>query len=436
MATHTPADRWATGAAGLLLLVALAFGGGLKGGGDALVHAMGVLALGVALTRWRWRRLGRTQQVMAWCLAFAVGLALLQLIPLPIGWYERLPERADIVADLHGAGLYPHWLSMTLDHWATLRALLSVTTFAAMWMLCTSLPMELRIRLLKLAVVAAIPLALLGFAQSSMKLDTTGANAMFANRNHFASLMAMLLPLAFVAARESRSRQLPGGAVLWLATTVILLLAAALSFSRTGFLLACLASLAALLSQANRRSLNPSGSTGALAALAVAAIAVGYFAFDRLDARFASDISTDLRWTLLSRGLPLLQAWLPWGSGLGTFGPVYGMTEPLQSLGQYVAAPYAHDELLQVGIEAGWPGLLLAGTFVGSIAVAVAGAFRRHSPAGDWRRAAAISAVVPLVHSLVDYPLRTFACSLLLALLLSVCPQPPSRTMPARGETP
>ena len=432
MAAPGVADRWAEATAALLLLTALVFGGGLHGGGDALVHAAAALALGVAIGRWRWGALGRTQKAMAWLLAVAAALALAQLLPLPISLFARLPGRAVLVSELHVAGLHPDWLAMSLDQWATVRALLALAAFSAMWMVCTTLPPQARVRLMKLAVLAAIPLALLGFAQASMKRDTTGANALFANRNHFASLMAMLLPLAFAAAREARTRRLPGGAAPWLACAVILLLGAAMSFSRTGFLLACVATLGILLAQAPWREFRSTGVMAALVALAVAAVAIGYFSFDRLDARFSNGMGSDLRWTIASQAWPLLQAWLPWGSGLGTFSVVYGMVEPLQSLGQYVAAPYAHDELLQLAVEAGWPGLALAGALLVEVAVMAANALRSAGPPGDWRKAAAIATLVPLVHSLVDYPLRTLSCSILLALLFSLGLQPSRRVARSR----
>ena len=425
-------DRWAQGAAAALLLVAMACGGALSGVGDTSVHFVAVIAFGLAIARWQWHTLGQAQKAMAWVLAAAIVLALLQLLPLPVGLFERLPARAPLVADLQAAGLQPHWMAMTLDRWATLRAGLALASFSAMWMLCTTLTMEARVRLLKLAVMGALPLALFGFAQASMKRDTTGANALFANRNHFAALMAMLLPLAFAAAREARARRRQGAGAAWLGCAVILLLGAAMSFSRTGFLLACLAALAVLLSQSPWKGRPSAGRTGTWLALGVAAVGIGYFAFDRLGARFTSNLATDLRWTVLSQAWPLIQAWLPWGSGLGSFSTVYGAAEPWHALGEYVAAPYAHDELLQVAIEAGWPGLLLVGAFLVEVAVAVTGAFAGTSAGGEWRRAAAIATMVPLLHSLVDYPLRTLSCSLLLALLLSLGLQP-RRTPVATG---
>jgi O-antigen ligase len=410
--------------AALLLLMALGLGGQLQGGGDAAVHTAGLAALALALWRWRWSSLGLAQRSLFVVLAGATALALLQLVPIPIDSYANLPGRAQIVAELRSAGLAPAFLPLSLDRWATVRAALALSTFSAMWMLCTTLSSEARLRLVKLAIVAALPLALLGFAQASLKADTTGATGFFANRNHYACLMAMLVPLAFSAARVARR---PFASVPWLAAAVLLLLAAALSFSRAGFALACAAALAALVAGAGSRR-----STGWLApgiAALVALAAVAYFARDRLQARFASDPFTDQRWQYLKSGWTLLQSYLPWGSGFGSYPTVHGAGESTQALvaltpGFAPFARYAHNELLQLGIEAGWPGLLVLAAFLGTLAVVVAGLFRPGSTAGDWRRAAAIAALVPLLHSLVDYPLRTFACSMVLALLLSICLQP------------
>jgi len=116
----------------------------------------------------------------------------------------------------------------------------------------------------------------------------------------------------------------------------------------------------------------------------------------------------------------VLIAYLPWGSGLGSFRPVYAQFEPLQSLGEYTYANHAHNELLQNTIEGGLPALALMGAFLGVIAVAAGRMFSRGLVVDYWRRAALISVSVPLLHSLVDYPLRTLACSVVMALALAV----------------
>jgi len=306
---------------------------------------------------------------------------------------------------------------MTIDRWATVRSLLALACFTAMWMLCTTLGHGDRVRLAKVALVAVLPLVVFGFVQASLKRDTTGATAWFANRNHYASMMAMLVPLALAAAREDRARRFPLTSLAWLVVAALLVLAAALSFSRAGFLLACLAAVAAMLVGGDiRRSVL---SVAPFVAVGLTIAAIGYFAADRLAARFASDLLTDLRWHYLAQGWAVLVSWLPWGSGLGTFAAVYGAAERAGSLAEFSGAGFAHNEVLQVGIEAGWIGLVLLVLFVGTIIAAASSRLRRHTR-NAWAGAAAIAIAVALFHSVFDYPLRTFSCSILMALTISL----------------
>ena len=408
----------AVASAGLLVLLALGLGADPQGGFDTAIHVAALPALGLAIWRWRTDQPSRWQMAMLAVSLAAIAIALLQLLPIPVGVYENLPGRRQVIADLRSAGLAPAYLPLSLDRWATLRTLLALSTFTAMWMLCTTLRREARVRLVKLAIVAALPLVLLGFAQASLKRDTTGAMALFSNRNHFASLMAMLVPLALAAAREAAERENQIRSILWLSTLVLLLLASALSFSRAGFALACLALLATLW--VNGAIRHATRSTSVIAALAIAFVAIATLASDRLGARFNAGLGTDLRWQFLANGQSVLASWLPWGSGFGTFPTVYGAAENMQSLGEFTGARYAHNEILQTGIESGWPGLLVLAVFVGLLIAAAASRLRHTSDASMWARAAVISVAVPLAHSLVDYPLRTFACSIVLALLVSI----------------
>ena len=153
---------------------------------------------------------------------------------------------------------------------------------------------------------------------------------------------------------------------------------------------------------------------------ALAVGAIGYFAADRLLARFGSDLSGDLRWQYVQDGWKVLLAYFPWGSGLGSFQAVYERMEPIESLGEFTFARHAHNELLQNTIEAGAPGLLLMLVFLGTLAVGILRPASGRSPHPEWHAAAAIACLVPVLHSAVDYPLRTLACSTVLALVVSI----------------
>ncbi len=423
-------DRASQVAAASLLLAALVLGGAGRGPGDAVVHMVAIFALGLGWHRWAQpRAVTPLQRALLMTLLAAVGVGILQLLPLPAQMFAALPPRAHVLAELQQAGLAPGWMPMTLDVWGTVRAVLALVCFLAMWLLCTTLPLDQRIQLLKLAVSAAVPMAMLGFFQANAKLDTTGGSGLFENRNHFASLMAMLSPAAIVAGWQSHQRRRWALAGCWYAAAVVLLIAAALSYSRAGSLLAGGAAVATvvLLGRARARDWRVwlAGAVG----VAMAAGGIGYFAGDRLLARFGSDAFGDLRWQYVENGWKVLLAYFPWGSGLGSFQAVYERFEPIESLGEFTFARHAHNELLQNTIEAGAAGLLLMLLFLAVAAAAMLRPARGRRPAHAWHAASAIACVVPLLHSAVDYPLRTLACSTVLALVLSI-------VMDAGGEDP
>ena len=408
-----------------LLLAALVLGGYARGKGDAVVHLLAIPVLGLSLASWRAESLDRLQKTALAVLVAALGLVAIQLLPLPDRIFASLPERARVLAELRSAGLDPAWLPMTLDPLGTVRSGLALLGVLAMWLLCTLMPRGRRIVLVKLAVAAAVPMALLGFVQASQRIDTTGATGLFENRNHYATMMAMLLPFALAAGRQAVLRNTVVHAVGWHAVAVVLLLAAALSFSRMGSLLAVLSGVSALaLLGAGKAQVRTVPRHAALAVLAVATAAAGYLASDRLAQRFASNPMDDLRWQYLRIGTRALEAYLPWGSGMGSFREVYRQFEPMESLGEFTFANHAHNELLQNTIEGGLPALVLMLVFVGVVVASALALLRRTGDADHWRRAALVSALVPLIHSLVDYPLRTLACGILLALALAVLLSP------------
>ena len=115
-----------------------------------------------------------------------------------------------------------------------------------------------------------------------------------------------------------------------------------------------------------------------------------------------------------------LQQFWPWGSGFGTFVPVFQASENLDLMGD-LYLNHAHNDLLELLIEGGLPaGLLLS---AGLLALA----FRlwRWVPGGrtsdpGMALAGLTIVVLTLVHSLVDYPLRMRAIAAVAAVALAL----------------
>ena len=324
--------------AGLLLVVAMVFGGGSRGAGDLVVHLVALPALVLGIARWRRADASRLQRLFLYWLMTAVAVVGLQLLPLPAAVFASMPGGAAVLAELHTAGLDPAWLPMTLDRWGSVRALLALLSFAAMWLLASTLDRAAHARLLKLAVAVAVLLALLGFAQAAAGHEPTlrfyafhntfGATATFANRNHFAGLLAMAIPFAIVAGHQAQQSRRPGAVLGWYGSAVLLLLAAALTFSRAGVVLATLAAGATVLlllrqdgaAETPRRR----GTRRSLLILAVIAVAaVANYAWSGIADRFDQDPVADLRWQYVQYGVQAAAAYLPWGSGLGSFSAAY-----------------------------------------------------------------------------------------------------------------
>ena len=89
-----------------------------------------------------------------------------------------------------------------------------------------------------------------------------------------------------------------------------------------------------------------------LFALAVAVLGIATYAWDGIVARLAQDPLDDLRWQYVHYGMDALRAWLPLGSGFGSFRFVYAPFEPIGAM-TYVYALHAHNDLLELLIEGG-----------------------------------------------------------------------------------
>jgi O-antigen ligase len=128
---------------------------------------------------------------------------------------------------------------------------------------------------------------------------------------------------------------------------------------------------------------------------------------------------------------------MPFGSGLGSFVKVYPLFENADRVTpEYVV--HAHNDYAELALELGLAGVLLVGLFLAWWAAAVKSGWRAGG-GGPYARAASIASAVILVHSLVDFPLRTAAISatfaMCLALLIDRRPaqrQDPADLRPAR----
>jgi O-antigen ligase len=109
---------------------------------------------------------------------------------------------------------------------------------------------------------------------------------------------------------------------------------------------------------------------------------------------------------------------MPLGSGLGSFVQVYPLNESPDSVTvEYVV--HAHNDYAEIALELGVVGIVLTLLFLAWWVLAVRAVWWR-GEGGPFARAAAIASAAVLVHSTVDFPLRTAAISACFAMCLGL----------------
>ena len=361
-------------------------------------------------------------------LALALLLPLLQLVPLPPDIWMAIPGR-QLPAEVDLALGMSFWRPLSLDVEGTLRSFLTLIPPAVVFIAALLLPRGDRKLLLWVVLAFALLSAALGIVQAAtgglptlFPSDHKGfATGLFVNRNHNAVFLIVAIPIAAGLSAAEISRGKPSGFWMVSALSSIILLSLGVigTTSRMGLVLLPLAILAALLLLLYRRA-----RTGAVVvAIAIfACVAVLLAAAGRLGRvleRFSGfedsrlTFWTDVHWALDYYGY--------WGTGFGTFMPVFKSAESLESIGVRVVN-HAHNDFLEIALEGGWPALLLLAAF---LVVVLLGAVRRFSSQKQARRSpiaaiATLGIAFLLVASLVDYPLRMTSLACVMALFVAL----------------
>ncbi len=147
--------------------------------------------------------------------------------------------------------------------------------------------------------------------------------------------------------------------------------------------------------------------------------------------RFEVDVADDLRWEFAATTFKAALDFMPFGSGFGTFVDIYKIYEaPGQLYASYVN--HAHDEYAEGLLEGGVLAVGVLAAFFAWFAIAATRCWR---PSGSRSentldrslpKAAALIALLLLIHSAVDYPLRTTALSTLFAFACGLMISPRS----------
>jgi O-antigen ligase len=428
----------------LVTVSSLVLGGGARSGylSDAILQLLSIPPLLVSLWQLVRTQAGarRANPLFKWGLTFCVGLVgipLIQLVPLPPAIWTMLPNRQAVVEALELVGGDLPWMPISVSPEATWLSALSLIPPVAVF-LSTQLLSYAERRWMSLLVLAigliSVFLGLLQVAQGP-----SSPSGLFANKNHFAAFIYALIMLAacwvteaVFRVRTSFNRKVHdttgvAALVMTVAIIVVFLSAEAMVRSRAGLALTILAAIGAFaLAWKEWRTVSRGTAGLVVGGIALICLFVGEFTLYRIMERFADDPLADSRITFARNTFTAAMDYMPFGSGIGSFVPVYGMYERSSDTIANVFVNHAHNDILEICLEAGVLGIVMTGIFVVWM-LKTSLEIWRSSTFGScdidlWlARSATIMVMLIAFHSFVDYPLRTaaimavvaFACGLL-----------------------
>jgi O-antigen ligase len=378
------------------LTTIIALGGSARGDVASLLILRPVAVIVVAYGIWR------LDKDMARYHRFALGLAggfimvhLLQLLPLPPEIWHRLPGRGLIAEIDVQAGLGRRWRPLSMTPQETWNSLWALLVPVSILVLVIELSPKQRRCLLPVVVGLGLLSAVLGFIQiagssadSLYLYEVTNSSlqvGLFANRNHHAVFLAILLPMLLAICttflRDRHGRRPPALIVLGLfvAVSLLLLYAIAAAGSRSALVIALLllaTSPAGWLLRGEVPACEPSRMSRkrwwvlfVLAALPLGLLAGAMGPETAIGRLKDTDLSSEMRWLMLPGILDLIAQHGLWGSGMGSFERVFQIHESDELLRSFYAN-HAHNDWLELALTGGVPGMAL-------LAIATVGVFVR-----------------------------------------------------------
>lgn len=443
--------------AGLLILAGL-IGGGSRADIVSLVVLRPLAVIVCGFGAWTLTREHvRAHRALFVLAAALISLTVLHLVPLPPALWQALPGRS-IVTDIdRAAGLGAVWRPLSMAPETTWNALLSLAVPLAVLIIGVQLPADERHGLLTVLIALGLLSATFALFQASSpwsrglyfyRVTNVGLPVgLFANRNHGAVLMAFMLPmLAAWAASQEPGRFAPLRPWLAAGAVVVLLPLILVAGSRAGVLIAvvAMATVPFLFALRPADSVKPArpGWLDRLRTCRFAMIGLGAAAvagFVAMAARGSRAVAVqrlvetgdgDSRLYLWSAVWRAILEYFPVGSGVGTFVEAFQVIEPQANLTTSYAN-HAHNDILEVVMTAGVPGVLLLIAAAGLWGVASWRAWCLRPFADDRARFARLGSVLILLlalASLGDYPLRvpTMMCLAVVAALWLSGPRLPA----------
>jgi O-antigen ligase len=387
--------------------MSLLIGGGTASGlyTDTLIEVAAIITAAAVFSQTCSQRIPSS---ILWLLISAVALVILQIVPLPAAIFNGL--RPDLL-------LGDPWLAgesgfrfVSVGVGRTIECLLYLMASAAFFLSVLRLRTEQIQALLPFFFMGVICNGLAGAIQYSLSdeiaieglLPFTINAGLFANRNHFAALLFVSIPFV-VYYGLFRGHLLSG--LLGLVTLLLLLLAAG---SRAGVLIGLAITVLSIVFLSARSRVS---------GLSILAIFIGLSVYtigawtkidaDAIDPAFG-------RGEFARTTIDGIKENLATGVGFGNFQRAYQIYEKEGMIfKKYVN--HAHNDYLEIAFEGGIIAIVLMICYL-ILLVSALPRIRRN----PLQKAAFLSVSFLLIHSLVDYPLRTEALAMTFAFMNAI----------------
>lgn len=238
----------------------------------------------------------------------------------------------------------------------------------------------------------------------------------YANRNHYAGLMEMLLPFGLVTSSfVSVPRSLR---VLTIFGTLVMVTSIFVSGSRGGMLSVVVALIVFAYHFWRHERTSTAVRTVVVAAI-LSSVFIAFFAYDRVASRSVMEATDSMRIQIARDSTHLVAQHPLLGSGLGTFTTVYPQ---VRSFPTELFVNAAHNDYVQLVVETGLLGVLFTAAFL--YLVFRNGFQQLRRAQRNWFSAVSLAAMVGsialLVHSLFDFNLEIPANAATFAFLVGL----------------
>lgn len=352
------------------------------------------------------------------------------LIPLPPDLWRALPGREIQAEIMDATANNDAWLPLAMAPSHAINALYSLFVPLSVVMVMITLSYADQQKMMLLVLVLLAVSAMIGVLQAggaSLRLYAVSStnSGLFANRNHQAVGLIILLMLGVYLIYSPRKPLIGSSGALLVLSVIFSTMIATLVMvtgSRLGLLLLPI-SLILLFWILHSKSITEPRSTilpykyilpvFAVLALLFLGFIVASYSRNEAYQRLASTAG-ELRFDFWRQVWEFMPNYLPWGSGVGSYAAIYQLHEP-DSLLNPGYSNHAHNEWLEVALTVGYPGIAL---MLSSIALFFHSIFVvTRSPSTHKRARLGFAVMIVFaIASVVDYPLRTPALSSIFAM--------------------